>query len=55
LSRRDYIAIAEVIRATTLTSAQRSELALRLSAVFKMDNPRFDQDRFVLAATKVSG
>jgi hypothetical protein len=49
VSRRDYIAVAVVLRGAALTERQRDDLVGRFSDLFAADNPRFDADRFALA------
>jgi len=49
MSRRDYIAVAAVLRGAVLTPTQRADLVDRFAAVFASDNPRFDSDRFAQA------
>lgn len=55
MTRKDYEAIAEVIRAERGRVSEDQEWALdrlteRLADVFGRDNPRFDRDRFLRAA-----
>jgi hypothetical protein len=50
VSRKDYIAIAEVLARASLSPAQRAELADQLGALFAADNDRFDLERFRRAA-----
>lgn len=55
MTKKDYIAIAGVIRDTVTTPSQEIHdetlyaLIGGLCKVFANDNPRFDQDRFVAA------
>lgn len=51
MSRRDYIAIAAVLRGAILTPTQRTDLTARFADLLGSDNPRFDRERFALAAT----
>lgn len=50
MSRRDYIAVARILASATLSRKQREELTDLFADLFEADNPRFDRDRFRLAA-----
>lgn len=50
MSRRDYEAVAAILRETTISRKQRAELIDRFSDCFEQDTARFDRDRFRLAA-----
>lgn len=52
MSRKDYVAVAEIIRAANVTDEQRRELAARFADLFALDNPRFRRDLFICAATQ---
>jgi hypothetical protein len=46
MSRRDYIAIAEILRDTRMESETRAQLVARFVVVLSDDNPRFSPSRF---------
>lgn len=50
MSRKDYVAVAAVLRGVTLTPSQRAELVQRFADLFTADNERFDRERFSTAA-----
>lgn len=55
MTRKDYVAIAEVLRSNMerANDAERWRVAVisdELAAVFSRENPRFDVDRFLKAA-----
>ena len=54
MTRKDYIAIGQAIRAAFLTSPRSepvvsvvSKVTLGIADVFEKDNPRFDRARFL--------
>lgn len=63
MSRKDYIAVAEVVAQTrgeyqdagitagegALVTGAMLRTAERLASMFKSDNPRFDRERFLAA------
>lgn len=55
MSRKDYVAIAEVLSGDLATAANPGEafkvtgIAKSLADVFKRDNPNFDRQRFYAA------
>lgn len=53
MTKKDYVAIAEVISGWTISGpAEREQsraIAEKLAVVFKRDNPRFDRARFLAA------
>jgi hypothetical protein len=49
MSRRDYIALAEAIRAEA-GSSMANKIAAKIADVLAADNPRFDRQRFLSAA-----
>lgn len=51
MSRRDYIAIAEILRETPMESETRAQLVARFVTTFADDNARFSPSRFREAAT----
>jgi len=46
MSRRDYIATAEIIRELHLSPEQRAEMVSRFVTMFADDNPRFSPSKF---------
>lgn len=46
MSRKHYVAIADALYST----GAALETVLRIAAVCAADNPRFDRDRFIVAA-----
>lgn len=53
-SRKDYIAVAEAIRAVDMPSHSRTELVRVLSNMFARDNDRFDRSKFRRACEPVT-
>jgi hypothetical protein len=51
MSRRDYRAIAEILRDVRMSSERRAELVSRLVTTLADENPRFSPSRFREAAT----
>jgi hypothetical protein len=49
MSKKDYEAIADVIRTAALTNAARAEIAKGLARHFRTTNPRFDTVTFDVA------
>jgi hypothetical protein len=49
MSRRDYIATAEILRQAVLTPNQRDDLADRFADACERENPKFDRRRFLAA------
>ena len=52
MSRKDYVAMAEVVRDGCQSYAPY--LADKLADVFASDNPRFDRGRFLVACGMVA-
>ena len=46
MSRRDYIATAEIIRSLHVSPEQRAEIVTRFVTMFSDDNPRFSPSKF---------
>jgi hypothetical protein len=46
MSRKDYLAIAAILREATLTPKQRDELTARFVTVLADNNARFSPSRF---------
>jgi hypothetical protein len=46
VSRKDYIATAEILRAVSMPDEARAELVSRFVTFFADDNPRFSPSRF---------
>ena len=52
MTKKDYVAIAKVIHdnyGVSPSDVAREKIALALADVFKLDNPRFDRVRFLVA------
>lgn len=49
MTRKDYIAAADIVRAADATPAERRLLAGAFVELFRPDNGRFDRDRFLTA------
>lgn len=50
MTRKHYIAIAQILREADLAQSDREELAERLADYFATDNDAFDRKRFMEAA-----
>jgi hypothetical protein len=46
VSRKDYVAIAEILRETPIESEARAQLVARFVTTLADDNPRFSPSRF---------
>lgn len=51
MSRKDYVAIAEILRETPMESETRAQLVARFVTTLADDNARFSPSRFREAAT----
>lgn len=51
MSRKDYQAVAEILRRSWGVEYPTSRLVGEFVALFKRDNPRFDIGRFAIACT----
>ena len=49
MSRKDYVSIAEVIKASAESDDPREYIARNVADVLEQDNPRFDRARFMVA------
>ena len=49
MTRKDYQAVADILREVTLTPDARAALITKFSRMFERDNPRFDWARFAAA------
>jgi hypothetical protein len=49
MTKKHFIAIANIVKAQDLTYDQREQLSLDFASYFKSENPRFDIQRFVNA------
>lgn len=54
MTRKDYIAAAEMLRTQKIAAIPRREIAEFLAAMFANDNPRFDKARFMDACMPAS-
>ena len=52
MTRKDFELIAKTIREARLSHSDRVNLAWDFANVLSTTNPRFDEYRFVIAATK---
>jgi hypothetical protein len=55
MSRKDYVAIAQILREMPMESEVRAQLVARFCTVLADDNPRFSPSRFRDAATPDEG
>lgn len=55
MSRKDYVAIAEILRETLMENETRAQLVARFVTTLADDNPRFSPSRFRAAATPEEG
>jgi hypothetical protein len=55
MSRKDYIAAAEILRAVSMPDPARAELVSRFVTFFADDSPRFSPSRFRAASEPVAG
>lgn len=53
MSRKDYVAVARVVREAAMPGETRAHLVARLVTVFADDNPRFSPSRFRTACEPV--
>jgi hypothetical protein len=51
MSRKDYVALAEILRETPMADETRAELVSRLVTMLADDNPRFSPSRFRAACS----
>lgn len=54
MTRKDYIAAADMLRSQKIAAIPRREIAEFLSAMFLADNERFDKARFMDACMPTS-
>ena len=52
MTKKNFIAIANIVKAQDLTYDQREQLSLDFANYFRKENPRFDIQRFVNACRK---
>ncbi len=52
MTKKHFIAIANIVKAQDLTYDQREQLSLDLANYFRKENSRFDIQRFVNACRK---
>jgi len=54
MTKKDYIAVANILQGnkgmTEKSETMRDSIATDLADLFQKDNPRFDRDRFSIAA-----
>jgi hypothetical protein len=54
MTKKDYIRAAEIIRAAEMTKHERALMVSAFCELFRGDNPRFDDARFIAACDPIN-